>query len=186
MRHCGTQTIETERLTLRRLLSADADQMYENWASDPAVTKYLRWDPHPNAAHTAELLRAWETLYPNDDYYQWCCVEKATGAVFGTISLFLDEEGWECGYCFGQRWWGKGYATEAARAVVRYWFDTVGADELSCCHALGNPASGRVMQKAGFVYDHDAVYHKFDGTPVSCRCFLLTRERYEALYHCEQ
>ena len=50
------------------------------------------------------------------------------------------------------------------------------------CHAAANPASGRVMQKAGFVYHHDAEYHKFDGTSVSCKCYALTREHYNTLY----
>ena len=90
-----------------------------------------------------------------------------------------DDPQWEPGYCIGRAWWGQGYTTEALRAVVGHWFDTVQGEELGCCHAAGNPASGRVMQKVGFVYQHDAVYHKFDGTPVDCRCYLLTRRRYE-------
>ena len=71
MRHAGTQDIETPRLLLRRLLPEDAPQMYANWASDPEVTRYLRWEPHKSPAETRELLAAWALLYPNPDYYQW-------------------------------------------------------------------------------------------------------------------
>lgn len=46
MRHAGTQTLETDRLFLRQLLPEDAEQMYTNWASDPEVTRFLRWEPH--------------------------------------------------------------------------------------------------------------------------------------------
>ena len=46
-------------------------------------------------------------------------------------------------------------------------------------YAAANPASGRVMEKAGFVYHHNTVYHKFDGTPVECRSYLLTRKAFE-------
>ena len=70
-------------LLLRRLLPEDAPQMYANWASDPEVTRYLRWEPHKSPAETRELLAAWALLYPNPDYYQWAMVEKATGQVFG-------------------------------------------------------------------------------------------------------
>ena len=42
---------------------------------------------------------------------------------------------------------------------------------LACSHAVENPASGKVMMKAGFVYDHEAVYHKFDGTAIPCKCY---------------
>ena len=88
MRHAGTQEIETPRLILRRLFPQDADKMYVNWANDPDVTRFLRWEPHKNAAETRQLLEAWATLYPNEDYYQWAIVEKATGQVFGSISIY--------------------------------------------------------------------------------------------------
>ena len=87
MRHAGTQEIETPRLLLRRIAPADAPAMYRNWASDPAVTRFLRWEPHKDETETFALLAAWEELYQNPDYYQWCLVDKATGAVFGSISI---------------------------------------------------------------------------------------------------
>ena len=192
MRHAGTQEIVTERLLLRRLLPQDTEMMYENWASDPEVTRFLRWEPHRNALQTARLLAAWAALYPNPDYYQWAIVEKATGQVFGSISIFnaalgaqekkaawpeLDTCGgvWETGYCIGQKWWNQGFTTEALKAVVDYWFRNTDSNWLCCCYAKENPASGRVMQKAGFAYHHDGIDHKFDGTPVECRYCLLTR-----------
>ena len=165
MRHAGTQEIETPRLILRRLLPEDANRMYVNWANDPDVTRFLRWEPHKNAAETRQLLEAWATLYPNEDYYQWAIVEKATGQVFGSISIYnsllgepQQKAAWP-GLDLSEGIWEPGY-----------------------CHAAATPASGRVMQKAGFVYHHDAEYHKFDGTPVSCKCYALTREHYNTLY----
>lgn len=197
MRHAGTQTIETERLLLRPLTPEDAPMMYANWANDPDVTRWLRWEPHKNVDETRELLTAWALLYPNGDYYEWGIVEKATGQLFGTIGVFTSSSAeperdpwpgfdhtngvWEVGYCIGKAWWNKGFTTEALKAVVEYWFKNTDSSWLACCHAFENPASGRVQQKVGFVYDHDSVYHKFDGTPVACRCYALTREHYEEL-----
>ena len=160
------------------------------------MTRFLRWEPHKSPAETRELLSAWAELYPNPDYYQWAMVEKATGQVFGSISLYnslpgepqqktewpgldLTDGVWEPGYCIGRKWWNKGFTTEALRAVVAYWFTRTDSRWLACGHAAANPASGRVMEKAGFVYHHNTVYHKFDGTPVECRCYLLTKERYD-------
>ena len=182
MRHAGTQEIETPRLLLRRLMPSDAPMMYANWANDPE-----------------ELLSAWAMLYPNEDYYQWAIVEKATGQVFGSISIYnsllgepaqrnewpgfdLSEGIWEPGYCIGRAWWGKGCTTEALKALVEYWFKNTDSNWLACSHAVENTASGKVMMKAGFVYDHEAVYHKFDGTAIPCKCYTLTREYYELLY----
>lgn len=53
MRHAGTQEIETERLVLRRLTPEDAEMMYQNWANDPQVTKFLRWEPHKTRTRPA-------------------------------------------------------------------------------------------------------------------------------------
>ena len=162
MHHTGTPELETDRLLLRRLLPQDAPQMYENWANDPAVTRFLRWEPHKSPAETRELLSAWAELYPNPDYYQWAMVEKATGQVFGSISVY------------------NALLGEPQQRVKWPGLELSGGIwEPGYCIAVQNPASGRVMEKAGFVYHHNDVYHKFDGTPVECRCYLLTKERYD-------
>lgn len=196
MRHAGTETIETERLVLRRLMPEDAPDMFKNWANDPAVTRWLRWEPHKDVFETYALLTAWAELYKNPDYYQWAITEKGQGKAIGSISLMQElamdshrdewpgadcSEGiWEPGYCLGRAWWGKGYMTEALWAVVNYWFTRTDGSWLTCCHAKANPASGAVMRKAGFIYNHEAQYHKFDGTPVDCLVYRLTRADYEA------
>ena len=69
--------IETSWLLLRPLLPEDAPMMFDNWASDPEVTRWLRWEPHTSPAETWALLSAWAELYPNPDYYQWAMVEKS-------------------------------------------------------------------------------------------------------------
>ena len=56
MKHCGTQTIETERLILRQFKSEDADAMFKNWANDEEVTKYLTWPPHGTVDVTKESI----------------------------------------------------------------------------------------------------------------------------------
>src|SRR5699024_9874908 len=71
MRHLGTQVLETERLILRPMTTGDAIPMFETWANDPQVTRFLRWEPHKDWLETAQLLAAWEALYQNPDYYQW-------------------------------------------------------------------------------------------------------------------
>ena len=182
MNHCGTRILETPRLLLRPLTMDDAQMMYDNWASDPAVTNYLRWEPHPSWVYTAELLHEWSKHYADPAYYQWGICEKDTGVLFGSLCLGPGEPDpvwqgpmWEPGYCIGRRWWNKGYTTEALCAVRDLWFTTVGGDRLACCHAVDNPASGAVMRKAGFVYHHDSVYHKFDGAEVPCKVYLLEK-----------
>ena len=59
MNHIGTQYIETERLILRRFETSDAQAMFDNWASDDEVTKYLTWPTHADVSVTEKLLEDW-------------------------------------------------------------------------------------------------------------------------------
>ena len=190
MKHCGTQELTTERLVLRRLSIDDSEMMYNNWARDKQVTKYLRWNAHRSWGETAETLNEWEKHYNDPKFYQWGITDKHSEVLMGTISLcpapmlktgwHLNTERlgapWEVGYALGRKWWNKGYMTEALCAVRDYWFDTVGADWLAAVHANENIASAAVLEKAGFVYDHDVTDRKFDGTPVPCRAYHLLNE----------
>lgn len=63
MNHLGTQYIETERLILRRFELSDAQAMFDNWANDDEVTKYLTWPAHADMSVTEELLGEWVPQY---------------------------------------------------------------------------------------------------------------------------
>ena len=76
MIHRGTQSIETERLLLRRFSISDADAMYNNWASDPEVTKFLTWSAHSSVIDSRAALEAWVSSYSQKNYYQWAIVLK--------------------------------------------------------------------------------------------------------------
>lgn len=63
--HKGTQTIHTDRLILRKFTVDDAQAMFENWASDERVTRYLTWCPHESPEATKQLLELWCAAYEN-------------------------------------------------------------------------------------------------------------------------
>ena len=152
MDHKGTVSLETDRLRLRRFVLDDAEAMYKNWASDPAVTEFLTWPAHASVDVTKKLLESWVAAYERADFYNWAMELRETGQIIGNISVGKyreDAASAELGYCMGTRWWGRGLMPEAGRAVVRYLFDEVGFNRIAAVHALGNPKSGRVMQKLG-------------------------------------
>ncbi|MBQ8508916.1 MAG: GNAT family N-acetyltransferase [Clostridia bacterium] len=154
MNHKGTQTITTDRLTLRRFTVEDAPAMYRNWASDDAVTRWLTWPTHPNPETTASLLEQWCGHYGEEDYYNW--VIKFEGEPIGNISVvqYTQRSAWcALGYCMGSRWWNKGIMTEAVCAVRDFLFDEVGFHRIVIEHAIENPGSGRVASKAGFTLE---------------------------------
>ncbi len=76
MKHLGTKKLETDRLTLRPFTLEDVDAMYNNWASDPEVTKFLTWPCHEIVEISNAVLTDWVGQYGKDDYYQWAIVVK--------------------------------------------------------------------------------------------------------------
>ena len=68
MKHLGTVRLETPRLILRPFVLADAQAMFDNWASDPRVTRYLSWQPHESVGASRELLKIWVNSYVFPDF----------------------------------------------------------------------------------------------------------------------
>ena len=156
MNKIGTKTIETDRLRLRRFRIEDAKDMYENWASDPEVTKYLTWPVHGNVEITKKLLTDWVSRYEDGGYFNWAMELKENGSVIGNISVVKLNENTEAadmGYCMGKAYWGRGLMPEALKAVMDYLFDEAGLNRIAACHDVNNPRSGRVMDKTGMTQE---------------------------------
>ena len=180
--HKGTVFLETERLILRPFSYDDARDMFENWASDPDVTRYLSWSPHKTIVDTENILAAWSALYDDPRIYNWAIVLRRTGAVIGNISL-VDRndrhENCELGYCLGKNFWGQGLMSEAVRTVMAFLFYDVGFHRIQARHRVDNPASGRVMQKAGMDYEgtlHGS-YLTQEGIFTDLHLYGITRDR---------
>lgn len=157
MKHQGTVMLETERLMLRRFAVEDGQAMYDNWASDDEVTRFLTWPTHSSVDVTNAILKEWTESYVNPDFYQWAITVKAEGdQPVGSISVVSLKEKIgraEIGYCIGRRWWHRGITSEALKAVIAFLFDRVGANCVAARHDLKNPHSGAVMRKAGMAYE---------------------------------
>lgn len=154
MTHKGTQALYTERLILRRFHPEDAQDMFDNWANDERVTRFLTWTPHGSPELTKQLLSIWCAAYENPDNYNWV-IEKDGNAI-GSISVVRISEKSEIaelGYCLGHAYWNQGIMSEAAKAVIDYLFREVGFHRIAIGHAVKNPASGRVAQKCGLTYE---------------------------------
>jgi ribosomal-protein-alanine N-acetyltransferase len=155
MNHLGTKTIETDRLILRKFRLSDAEEMYNNWARDDDVTRYITWPTHKNIEETKKVVAEYVNDSQRDDYYHWCIVLKETNEVVGSIGafrLFEDLKLFEIGYSIGKRFWNKGITTEATKALIRFFFEEVGVNRVEARHDTKNPASGRVMAKAGMKF----------------------------------
>lgn len=169
MKHLGTKRIETERLILRKFTIEDARDMYENWASDEEVTKYLMWPVHSSVEATAALLADWVDGYQEENKYEWCIQHKETGKAIGSIGavkIVERAEVAEIGYCISRAWWHQGITSEALRAVMEYLFDEVGVNRVESRHDPRNCHSGNVMKKCGLKYEGTRIQGEWNNSGI--------------------
>ena len=158
-------TIETERLVLRRMSRSDAEDMYE-YASDPAVTRFLTWDVHPNARFSANYLSFLQSKYRSGEFFDWAVTLRSSGKMIGTCGFShfnFPAYSAEIGYVLNPRYWGRGIASEAAARVIRFGFDYLGLNRIEARCMCGNGQSRRVMEKLGMKYEgtvRDGLYVK--------------------------
>jgi len=143
-------TLETDRLTLRMLREADFD-VYAETCADPEVMRYLG-DGQPMARPMA-----WRSLatmvghWSLRGYGMWAAVEQASGELVGRIG-FWNPDGWpgfELGWTLRRRCWGRGFATEGARAALRLAFTRMDRPEVISLIHPENTRSIRVAERLG-------------------------------------
>ena len=147
--------LETERLLLRPLRVSDAPDMYE-YASDPAVTRYLLWNPHENIAHTKSYLEYLGGRYRIGMHYEWAVVLKSEERMIGTcgfVGFDIPHRCGEVGYVLNPRYRGQGLCPEALERVLQFGFRVLNLHRISARFMLGNDASRRVMEKVGMQFE---------------------------------
>ena len=130
--------------------------MFNNWASDPEVTKYLMWSPHKNISETANILKKWVEEYGNKKIYNWAIVLKDKNELIGNISIVdLNEKlrSVHFGFCIGKKWWNKGIASEALSFLIDFFFKDIKINRVESRHDPRNSGSGKVMKKCGMLYE---------------------------------
>lgn len=152
MKHTGTVTLETERLILRRFTADDAPAMFANWAADKEVTRYLPWREYEREEDVKKYLEDLTARYCSEKFYDWCIVPKETGEPIGSAgAVRVDDElsTIGIGYCIGRKYWGHGIVPEAVHAMLKHFFEILGAVRVTGSHFAENPKSGRVLLKCG-------------------------------------
>ena len=149
LNHCGTAEIRTERLVLREFRRDDAADMFHGWMSDERVARYTSWYAHTSVEDTYAYI---EYVLSQDAVksYNWVIVFDKKPV--GTINVcYLDEYAGICGvaYALAYDFWGKGIASEALRAVVRYLFDRVNCRKIIAGCDSANIGSRKVLEKTG-------------------------------------
>lgn len=148
-------TVRTERLILRRMNMGDAADVFA-YSSDPEVSRHVLWDAHRSIYESRAYLRYILRQYKANDPSSWGIEHMESGRLIGTIGFMWwnhENRSAEVGYSLSRDYWNKGIMTEALKAAIRFGFDEMQLHRIEAQHETSNPASGRVMEKAGMRHE---------------------------------
>lgn len=154
MKFPAISILETPRLQLRKLTLADAEDYNHHLFGSEAVSRYMLWNPHRDVSESVASIRNVLGRYEEGRCYRWGITLKETNELIGMIDLLrFDEEKDSCSFAYmvGECYWGRGYGTEALKAVFAFAFTQMEVKSITADHMAENPASGRVMEKAGMM-----------------------------------
>jgi ribosomal-protein-alanine N-acetyltransferase len=145
--------LETGRLAFRPFKETDVEAAHA-WFSDPEVFRFYTYGPYHSLERTAERIRQYTAHLDKYGYAKNVVIEKSTGLLIGDAGLSFAEDIGEVdvGYKFAPSHWGKGYATEAAQAWVRYGFDQLDLGKIVAIVHPQNDRSKRVIEKLQFSF----------------------------------
>ncbi|RLD28448.1 MAG: GNAT family N-acetyltransferase [Bacteroidetes bacterium] len=174
--------VETERLILREILPIDVEGMFE-LDSNPTVHKYIGNKPVKTKQQAVDVIQFIRKQYKERGIGRFTTVEKFSGDFVGWsgLKLNLDKKEelngrrnfYDIGYRFIPRFWGKGYATESALAVLDYGFNELNIKTIFGAAEVDNMASNIVLQKIGLQFINE--FH-FEG--VKANWYELKKEDY--------
>ncbi|PWW25565.1 RimJ/RimL family protein N-acetyltransferase [Cytobacillus oceanisediminis] len=175
------KTLEANHIILRRLTLDDAEKV-EEYASDYDVAKTTLNIPHPYPKGAAkEFITSILEAEKNGKIAIFAITLKENNSLIGLINISgpnVNRRA-EIGYWIGKPFWGKGYGTEAAKAVIKYGFEEMNHNRIYALAFTDNPGSWRIMEKAGM--KHEGVFRQHavrDGKPVDLTYYAILQEEY--------
>ena len=174
------ETVRTDRLVLRRPVDADAAAIFEGYAQDPEVVRYLMWRPHANVGDTRAYLGFVQRGWDSGAEYTWAITRHGEDRLIGMIAA--RPHGFKCdlGYVLARPYWGQGIVAEAGRAVVDLALADADVYRVWAVCDVDNHASARVMEKLGMqlegVLRRWVVHPNVSPEPRDSLCYARVRD----------
>jgi [ribosomal protein S5]-alanine N-acetyltransferase len=174
------ERIETKRLVIRVPHLSDAQSIFDGYARDSDVTRYLVWRPHTDVHETerflAECIEAWEQCAR----FPWVITLKDDGELIGMVEIRVNSFKADVGYVIARRWWGKGLATEALRPIVEWAMAQPNIYRVWALCDVANVASARVLEKAGMKREgllrRNMLHPNASSEPRDSCCYAVIKE----------
>src|SRR5262245_6563227 len=144
---------ETERLRLRPPGIEDTAAIFDQYAQDAEVTKYLTWHPHYDIEETQHFLRRCLSGWEQAAAFPWVICRKSDGRLIGMVEIRPGGHKPDLGYVLAREFWGNGYAPEAVKAIVEWALAQADVWRVWAVCDVDNRASARVLEKVGMQRD---------------------------------
>ena len=172
-----TVVLQTPRLLLRELTDQDHEALYEMYR-DERMNRYLGGPPPPREEYWRRVRETWPAYYARHGFGLWATVRRADGRLVGRSGLLSQEVDGErhveVAYALAPEFWGRGYATEAARALRDHAFRTLDAPHLISLILPENAASIAVAERNGMTFWKMADFRGY-----RVRVYRVTRREWE-------
>jgi len=171
-----SKLIETKRLYIRHLMDSDVNSVFNNYANDDEVTKYLSWPTHKSIETTKAVFEMWKKEDEIKKKYHYFVILKETNELIGSIDVpyFIDGNP-EIGIVLGRKWWNRGYMTEATMKMIDILFED-GYSKIIMKAMKENIASNRVIEKCGFKFIGEENFPvPLKNTSVICNVYELVK-----------
>jgi RimJ/RimL family protein N-acetyltransferase len=116
--HSPPEVIATKRLVLRRPRMFDANDIFDSYASDAEVTRFVSWRPYKDKSEVAPFLQLRLARWDSGEEYSWAITRSQEDRVIGMIACRVRDHAADIGYVLSRNYWNRGYITEAAKAIV--------------------------------------------------------------------
>jgi RimJ/RimL family protein N-acetyltransferase len=171
--------LKTERLRLRKAKLSDAEAIFRQYAEDPQVIKYVSWHAHRNLEETREYMRMCMMAWDVAKAFHWVIETRDDKEVIGMIIARVNAEKWELGFVLAQAYWGRGFMTEAVKALIAWALKQNEIFRVWAVCDIDNKASARVMEKAGMVHEgilkRWSVHPNLSPEPRDSYCYAITK-----------
>jgi RimJ/RimL family protein N-acetyltransferase len=174
------EQLETPRLRLCRLTTEHAGAIFQGWAQDEEVTRYLHWRPHQDSTESIEHAERCEASWKDGSSFTWVLEELGSGEIIGSIAAHDSGFRVGLGYVIARARWGEGFAPEAVRAVSEWFLQRPETFRVWAVCDVDNRASARVLEKAGFALEGTLrrwmMHPNVSDHPRDALCYSLLRK----------
>lgn len=170
---------ETARLRAAPATVADAQVVFDEYASDPEVSRYMTWTPHRSVEETAQFLERCERVWVEGSAFPWTLWHKQDNAFVGSIEIRVGKSSVDIGYALARPWWRQGLMSEAVTSVIEWAIAQPTIHRVWAVCDVENLASARLLQRVGMeregILRRWLTHPNMSETPRDCLCYSIVR-----------